>query len=67
VFNFRVIQKIGKWEVTAEIDNLLDEQYETGGSVGASPSSFNTDKTVEENFYSPAPGRSFGLSARLKF
>jgi iron complex outermembrane recepter protein len=50
------------WKFTLEVRNVLDERYESGGSVGAAPSSFNTDRTVEDNFFVPAPGRSYGGS-----
>lgn len=59
VFNLRTAYRINGWEISFQIDNLLDEQYEAGGSLGAAYSSFNTDHTVEDNFFVPAPGRSY--------
>ena len=45
-----------------KVRNLFDEDYESAGSVGAAYSSFNTDHTVEDNFFVPAPGRSYGAA-----
>ena len=59
VFNFKTIYRVKGWEISFEIRNLLDEQYEAGGSLGAAPSPFNIDHTVEDNFFVPAPGRSY--------
>jgi len=52
VFNFKTIYRLKGWEISFEVRNLFDEQYETGGSLG----------TAEDNFFVPAPGRSFGGS-----
>ncbi len=59
VFNFKTIYRFKGWAFSFEIRNLFDEQYEIGGSIGAPPSAFNTDHTVEDNFFVPAPGRSY--------
>ncbi|PIU40572.1 MAG: hypothetical protein COT00_00960 [Candidatus Omnitrophica bacterium CG07_land_8_20_14_0_80_50_8] len=58
-FNIKTVYRVCGWEVSFEVMNLFDEQYETGGSLGAAPSPFNTDHTVEDNFFVPAPGRGF--------
>ncbi len=58
VCNFRTAYRIKSWEISFEMRNLFDERYEIGGSVGAAPSPFNSDHTVEDNFFVPAPGRS---------
>lgn len=59
VANFKSIYRWKGWELSFEIRNLFDQQYDIGGSVGAAPSPFNTDHTVEDNFFVPAPGRSY--------
>ena len=59
VFNFKTVYRLKGWEFSLEIKNLFDEQYEPGGSLGAAPSIFNSDHTVEDNFFVPAPGRSY--------
>lgn len=59
VFNFKTIYRLKGWKISFEIKNLLDEQYETGGSLGAAPSPFNPDHSVEDNFFVPAAGRSY--------
>ena len=51
VFNFRTIYRLKRWEVSFEIKNLFDEQYEAGGSLGGG--------SVIDNFFVPAPGRSY--------
>jgi len=63
VFNLKILYKWKEWELSFEVKNLLDERYESGGSLGAAPSIFNTDHTVEDNFFVPAPGRSYRGSA----
>ena len=62
VFNFRTFYTCGQWRFSFEVDNLLDERYESGGSLGLAPSSFNSDHTVEDNFFVPAPGRSYAVT-----
>ncbi|GEM_PF-3545254 len=59
VFNFKTVYRIHGWKISFEVKNLFDEQYEAGGSLGAAPSPFNPDHTVEDNFFVPAPGRSY--------
>lgn len=51
VFNFKTIYRIRDWEVSFEVRNLFDEQYESGGSLGGG--------SVLDNFFVPAPGRSY--------
>lgn len=59
VFNLGAIYKFKNWEFSFQIRNLFDEEYEIAGTLGAAPSVFNTDHTVEDNFFVPAPGRSY--------
>ncbi len=58
IFNFKTAYIYKDWEFSFEVRNLFDERYASAGSLGAAPSSFNADKTVENNFFVPAPGRS---------
>lgn len=67
VFDLNTSYQWKNWKIAFEVNNLFDEQYEPGGSVGAAPSPFNSDPTVEDNFFVPAPGRSYGVTASLTF
>ncbi len=67
VFNLNTSYEWEGWRLSFEINNLFDEQYEAGGSLGAAPSPFNTDPTVEDNFFVPAPGRSYGVTLRYSW
>ncbi|OGW81811.1 MAG: hypothetical protein A3C47_02510 [Omnitrophica bacterium RIFCSPHIGHO2_02_FULL_51_18] len=67
VFTLKTIYRWKGWELAFEVKNLFDEHYDIGGSLGAAPSPFNTDPTVEDNFFVPAPGRSYGGTVSCSF
>ena len=67
VFNLRSSYKWKSWKLSLEVKNLFDEAYESGGSLGAAPGPFVTDPTTTDNFYVPAPGRSFGTVVSYSF
>ncbi len=62
VFNLKTTYRLKSWEFNFGVENLLDEQYESAGSLGLAPSAFVTDPTLTDNFYVPAPGRSYSAS-----
>ena len=59
VFNLRTQVRLKGWELFFEIKNLFDEHYEIGGSLGGG--------SVLDNFFVPAPGRSYNGGASYRF
>ena len=67
VFNVKTAYRLKGWEFSVEVRNLLDERYETGGSLGVAPGPFVTDPTTTDNFFVPAPGRGCYASVSYSF
>ncbi len=59
VFNLRTQVRLKGWEFFFEVKNLLDERYEAGGSLGGG--------SILDNFFVPAPGRSYHGGASYRF
>lgn len=59
VFNLRTQYRLRGWELFFEVKNLFDHQYEIGGSLGGG--------SVLDNFFVPAPGRSYHGGASYRF
>ncbi len=60
VFNLTGSYTYKQWKFSAAVKNLLDEEYETGGSTSGT-------STIQDNFYVPAPGRNYEFKASYSF
>ncbi len=59
VFDLNAVYRYKDWRFSFAVKNLFDERYEMGGSLGGG--------SVTDNFYVPAPGRSYHASASYRF
>ena len=62
LLNARIRLERSRWTAWAQIDNVLDREYSTRGIYA-----FNFSTFAFDQFYTPAPGRSFLAGVSLRY